>query len=432
MDDSAFHVSPSSSSSSAAVPSDVEYLDIQAASESSGNSSGSQGSVDSLEVGIGSPMSVGSIPSYRGTPDHTHDGPNFPPANPVEADGFNWTRCLKLIGAIVVVCAFVLLIALIFTKTRKKEDPMPRTDEDCEIRISVSKNGKSDYRTISEAVDASPSHSPFRICILIGAGEYDEKVVVGRFKSNLTLIGEGSEKTTITSNSTPPLKVIGVTATLSIAGTAFMARDLTVSNSAELGVAVESWSDRSVFFRVILRGVNKTLTAWGGNQFYRSCLFYGKSYLVVGNADAFFQKCDFYSEISHSDETAVFLGQSRNSLNSRSGFLIHQCGFYSTGVPTDRSKVFLGSALGDYALIVVMQSYLDAPVARYFENTPPLIDSSFVTFGNSGRGSTIERESSVVHPLGLEAAEARYSLRTFVGGVNWIPDDVDHDMDLAR
>ncbi|KAL9155789.1 hypothetical protein ABFS82_09G029700 [Erythranthe guttata] len=433
----ASHVS-SSRPSFAVEPSDIEYLEAPAASESSGYNSSSHGSgrsVDSLAVGAGSPMSVGSVPSNPRTPDPLRDGPDplrdgpdplrdgpdpLPP-NPVQVGGFNWMRSFKVIGAIVFVCALALLIALVITgRTKKKEDH-------CKISISVSGDGKSEYRTISEAVEASPSYSSFRVCIRIGAGEYNEKVRIAPDKINITLLGEGVEKTVITSNATLPISLMGrYAATLWVGGQDFLAQDLTISNTAKDGVAVENSGDHTVFFRCTLRGMNMTLHALGLKQFYRSCQFYGRNHLVLGNDHSFFQKSEFFSE--RSDEKIVFFGQSRNFVDHKTGFIFHQCAFY-----TNNSEVYLGSAIGNYAFFVVMQSYLDAHIAGYFVDSPHFNGSYFAIFGNSGGSLSLpSAPSSVVDALSRTEVDSRFSLRSFLGSMTWIPDEVDRDLDLAR
>lgn len=199
---------------------------------------------------------------------------------------------------------------------------------------------------------------------------------------------------------------------------------------SETGVAVENWADQTVFFRCILRGVNRTLYGNRGKQFYRSCNFYGRSYIVSGGSSCFFQNCNLFTE-THFNETSVLVGHSGPSLPLRIGFIFHQCRFEATGSSSNSSQVFLGSALDDDASIVVMQSHVDAIISGYFLSTTSSKSSYFATFDNSGRAPTTPSVSPLVHVLSRFVAQSRFSLRRYLAEINWVPPEVDYDLDLA-
>lgn len=56
------------------------------------------------------------------------------------------------------------------------------------------------FRTIMAAVDAAPGDNEWPFCILIQKGVYKERIVIERNKRNLVLVGEGINKTIISSN----------------------------------------------------------------------------------------------------------------------------------------------------------------------------------------------------------------------------------------
>lgn len=64
----------------------------------------------------------------------------------------------------------------------------------------VAKNGPANFTTIGDAIKAAPNNSLKRINIKVMAGVYDEYIVVEAEKTNLTIIGEGIDKTIITGN----------------------------------------------------------------------------------------------------------------------------------------------------------------------------------------------------------------------------------------
>lgn len=106
----------------------------------------------------------------------------------------NWPRVIKLLGIFTTITILIVLVVVVVVPRRT------RTMHECKISFSVSKDGKSDFRTVSEAVEAAPTYSPSKVCILIRMGEYHEMVEIGPQKANLVFIGEGIQKTIITSN----------------------------------------------------------------------------------------------------------------------------------------------------------------------------------------------------------------------------------------
>ncbi|CAH8361028.1 unnamed protein product [Eruca vesicaria subsp. sativa] len=63
--------------------------------------------------------------------------------------------------------------------------------------VIVAKNG-GNFTTVTEAVAAAPENSKTRYTIFVKRGTYLENVIIGINKTNLTILGEGSDLTTIT------------------------------------------------------------------------------------------------------------------------------------------------------------------------------------------------------------------------------------------
>lgn len=64
----------------------------------------------------------------------------------------------------------------------------------------VALDGSGHYRTITEAVNAAPSHSNRRYVIYVKKGLYRENVDMKRKMTNIMLVGDGIGQTIITSN----------------------------------------------------------------------------------------------------------------------------------------------------------------------------------------------------------------------------------------
>ncbi|KAG8379068.1 hypothetical protein BUALT_Bualt07G0049800 [Buddleja alternifolia] len=326
------------------VPS-VELLEsAHAPSRASTDNMNSMGG-QSIDVNPGSP-----IPLHETLPPHEVHMHHI----------FNWRRVSQILVISIIIIILALSIGSAFMPRKHKRN------DGCKISFVVSKNGTSDFRTISKAVEASPSYSEFKICILIQKGEYNEGVNLVMIKLIYFSRGKESRKLQfLQMQARMELVMDGVN------GEGFLSRDLTITNLAKEGVAVENWAHHSVFFRCRFVGTNETVQAERKDQLYHSCEFHGRTYLVTGDAAAFFHKCTFSSERSHPKEEIVFTGQSRNLFTSKVGFTFHRCGFYTVDRSINNSQsIFLGSALGDCAVIVVMQSFLDASIGGYFIDTP--------------------------------------------------------------
>lgn len=63
--------------------------------------------------------------------------------------------------------------------------------------VIVSQDGKGNFKRIMDAIAAAPSHSTEYFVILVKKGVYKEYVNIDNTKSNLVLIGEGKDATTI-------------------------------------------------------------------------------------------------------------------------------------------------------------------------------------------------------------------------------------------
>ncbi|CAK7352270.1 unnamed protein product [Dovyalis caffra] len=66
--------------------------------------------------------------------------------------------------------------------------------------VTVAKDGSGDFKTISEALAAMPAKYEGRYVIFVKQGIYDETVTVTKKMVNVTMYGDGSQKTVVTGN----------------------------------------------------------------------------------------------------------------------------------------------------------------------------------------------------------------------------------------
>ncbi|CAA0821504.1 Probable pectinesterase/pectinesterase inhibitor 54 [Striga hermonthica] len=165
--------------------------------------------------------------------------------------------------------------ARLFPKGRELVDPKSfpswvsgpdrRLLQSTEIRANavVAKDGSGDYTTVTEAIEAAVGG---RFVIYVKAGTYNEKIDSN--KDGIMLIGDGKYSTIITgSGSVAKGSTLRGSATFTITGDGFIARDIGFSNTAgahaEQAVALTVSSDRSVVYRCSIAGLSGRV-GWPG------------------------------------------------------------------------------------------------------------------------------------------------------------------------
>ncbi|OMO67073.1 Pectinesterase, catalytic [Corchorus capsularis] len=66
--------------------------------------------------------------------------------------------------------------------------------------ITVAADGTGNFSTISDAINFAPNNSLDRVIILVREGIYEENVDVPSYKTNIVLLGDGSDVTFVTGN----------------------------------------------------------------------------------------------------------------------------------------------------------------------------------------------------------------------------------------
>jgi len=67
-------------------------------------------------------------------------------------------------------------------------------------KLVVAVDGTGDFRTITEAINSAPINSMERIVIYVKEGIYEENVEIPCNRTNIVMIGDGSDVTVITGN----------------------------------------------------------------------------------------------------------------------------------------------------------------------------------------------------------------------------------------
>lgn len=171
--------------------------------------------------------------------------------------------------------------------------------------VIVAADGTGRYKTIREAIDASPQYTTDtgrRWTILVKPGIYRELVYVQREKRFTSLVGENAEKTILTHElyaglPGPDDKPIGTfrTPTLVVDADDFTVENMTIENSAGprgQALALRVDGDRVVFRGCRFIGWQDTILANRGRQYFENCIIEGAVDFIFGGATSYFERCE--------------------------------------------------------------------------------------------------------------------------------------------
>ncbi|XP_077234060.1 putative pectinesterase/pectinesterase inhibitor 51 [Tasmannia lanceolata] len=310
--------------------------------------------------------------------------------------------------------------------------------------VTVCKEGEGCYRTIQSAVDLAPENEGFggrRFVIYIKEGIYEEIVRVPLEKRNVVFLGDGMGKTVITGNLN--VGMVGVstynTATVAVDGDGFMARNLTIENTAgpdaHQAVAFRSTSDLSIMESCEFLGHQDTLYPHSLRQFYKSCRIEGTVDFIFGNSAAVFQDSLILirpKQLSpETGESNAVTAHGRTDPAQSTGFVFQNCVINGTdeymALYYKNPKVhknYLGRPWKEYSRTVYIRCYLEGLIRPEgwlpWDGNFALSTLYYGEFENSGPGANTSARvnwSSLIPPEHVSA----YSLQSFIQGNEWIP-----------
>jgi pectinesterase len=223
------------------------------------------------------------------------------------------------------------------------------------IRVVVAQDGTGDYPTVQNAVDhafdrvLSPTKA--RLIVEIRPGIYHERVRVPRDRPRVTFLGQDPQSTVITFGM--GAKDAGGTffsATVDINADEFEAQNITFENSYGTGtqaVAISVHSDRAVFRNCRFLGMQDTLYAASGRQYYVDSYIAGHVDFIFGNAAAVFDHCEIRSR-----GPGYVAAVSRTMPEGQQGFVFTHCRLTADAGVHD---VFLGRPWRNYSRVVYLE-----------------------------------------------------------------------------
>ncbi|KAL9268502.1 Pectinesterase/pectinesterase inhibitor PPE8B-like protein [Drosera capensis] len=303
--------------------------------------------------------------------------------------------------------------------------------------VVVALDGTGNYTRVMDAVSAAPDYGTKRFVIYVKKGVYNEYVDIKRKKTNIMVYGDGMDVTVITGNrSNAGGWTTYRSATFAVTGSGFIARDLTILNTAgpenHQAVAFRSDSDLSALYRCAFRGYQDTLYTHANRQFYRECTITGTVDFIFGDAVAVFQNCLIVARKGLPNQKNTVTAQGRKDPGEISGFSIQFCNITGdqellTQSPVNATQTYLGRPWKPYSRTVIMQSYIGnvvVPQGWLEWNGNMSLDTLFYAeWMNSGPGAALGSRVKWpgYHMFNNSIQAMNYTVAEFIGGNLWLP-----------
>jgi len=191
------------------------------------------------------------------------------------------------------------------------------------LHAVVAQDGSGDFPTIQRAVDHvldHPPHNLSRVVLDIRPGTYRERVKVPRNNVAFTFAGRDAANTTISASmSATAAGGTFFSPIVEVNADGFEAQNITFENTFGVGsqaVAISLYSNRAAFRNCRFLGMQDTLYAAWGRQYYRDCYIEGHVDFIFGDAAAVFDRCEI-----HSRGSGYIAAHSRTTPDEPTGFV---------------------------------------------------------------------------------------------------------------
>ncbi|GAV70988.1 Pectinesterase domain-containing protein [Cephalotus follicularis] len=298
--------------------------------------------------------------------------------------------------------------------------------------VTVAKDGSGQFKTISDALAAMPTKYQGRYIIYVKEGVYDETVTLAKNMVNVTMYGDGSQKTIVTGSKN---FVDGVstfkTATFAALGDGFFAKAIGFRNTAgpekHQAVALRVQADRSVFLNCRFEGYQDTLYVQTHRQFYRSCVISGTVDFIFGDASAIFQNCMIVVRKPMDNQQNIVTAQGRIDKHETTGIVIQNCRILTDKkLEPVKTKIrsYLGRPWKEYSRTIIMESqigdFIHPDGWLPWEGEFALKTLYYAEFNNKGPGAKLDGRVKWLGYKRINRQEAlKYTAGPFLQG-DWI------------
>ena len=268
----------------------------------------------------------------------------------------------------------------------------------------VSKDETGDFTTIQEAINASKAFPYQRVLIHIKNGVYNEKVHVYSWNTHVSLIGESKKNTIITFDDYFDKIDLGRnstfhTATLLVEGNNFIAKNITVKNTAGAvgqAIALSVNADKCHFDNCSLLGFQDTLytSGEGFKQYFKNCFIEGSTDFIFGEATVLYENCEIHSK------TNSYITAASTPKNQDFGYVFKNC---TLTADENVSEVYLGRPWRMYAKTVFIECEMGNHIKpegwHNWSNKEAETNTFYAEFNCSGEGFKPESRVNWSHQL---------------------------------
>lgn len=239
------------------------------------------------------------------------------------------------------------------------------------------------FACLADALAAAPADAgkPYRI--MIGAGDWRERVTID--KPNVHLVGKGRDTTRIVFNHSAgtlgedgkPVGTFG-SATVKVTAPGFSAHDLTIANDYDyvgglpkpgtegtpggrgaqaVALAIQDAADGAVLTNVHLFGHQDTLYVDAGRALFEQCRIEGGVDFIFGGAFAVFDSCTIVSRLRPGQDFNGFVAAPSTNIKQEYGLVFLHCRLEkeagvaphsaALGRPWRRTKTYADGRYGD-------------------------------------------------------------------------------------
>lgn len=301
--------------------------------------------------------------------------------------------------------------------------------------VVVSKDGKGNFTTVQQAIDAVENGSSVRTKILVKAGTYKEKIIIPENKGAILLEGENPENTIITyddfaSKKNSDGKDIGTTnsSTIFIYSDNFSAKNISFENSSgRVGqaVAVLTSGDRITFENCRFLGNQDTLYLKGvqdspdksrpSRNYFKNCYIEGTTDYIFGAGTAVFEKCVIYSK-----EKASYVTAASTPQQNEYGFVFINSKILGNA---EENSVYLGRPWRPFAKTVFIDCEINSTIKPEGWHNWSKPDAEKTTFygeyNSKGSDANISKRVFWSHQLTKEESK-KYTAKNILSGKdNW-------------
>ncbi|BAT76931.1 hypothetical protein LR48_Vigan01g287600 [Vigna angularis] len=266
--------------------------------------------------------------------------------------------------------------------------------------VTVAKDGSANFKSISEALNAVPAKFEGRYVIYVKEGIYDETVKVTKKMQNITMYGDGSQKTIVTGNKNFRDGVrTFLTASFVVEGDGFIGMAMGFRNTAgpdgHQAVAARVQADRAVFANCRFEGYQDTLYTQAHRQFYRSCIVTGTIDFIFGDAAVVLQNCILIIRKPNDNQQNMVTAQGREDKQQATGIVLQKCTIKADDalIPVkDKIRSYLGRPWKQYSRTIVMESEIGDVIHpdgwTAWEGDFALKTLYYAEYGNTGAGAS--------------------------------------------